>query len=68
MDEHARELIEASRVIGFAQEQPHWATAGLVTRIEHTGRRVGELTVNELIGLIEAQEKHITEILGGGGC
>ena len=65
MDKHARELIEASRVIGGAFEHPHWATAGLVAAIEYTGQRVGELTVNELVGLIQAQDQRITKILTG---
>lgn len=64
MEQNTRELLEAANVIGGALEVPHWVTTGLVSSIGQTGRRVGELKVDELIGLIKAQECRINTMLG----
>lgn len=65
MDRCTHELLEAADVIGGVLEVPHWVTAGLVSAIEQTGRSIGDLTVEELVGLIRNQQNRINVTLRG---
>ncbi len=45
-------LLDASNEIGGIIEMASWATAEIVVAIEHTGKRVNDLTVGELRDII----------------
>lgn len=60
-----RDLLAASVELGGIAETPHWVFAGLAAAIEHTGKRVGELTVDELLHLARTQAERINALLKG---
>lgn len=47
-----RQLLEASREIGGLSGMAHWAFAGMVARVESTGKPLRDLTVGELLDLV----------------
>lgn len=54
------DLVHAGRTISGAA---HWVTAGLAASVEATGKPVNQLTVGELLTLIEAQRDRLNGAL-----
>lgn len=51
------ELVAASMKIGCIQDMGSWATVGLAARVRSTGKSVEDLTIGELISIMENQRK-----------
>ncbi|MEW6646519.1 MAG: helix-turn-helix transcriptional regulator [Pseudomonadota bacterium] len=56
------ELIAAAYLINGAVEMTPWLYAGLCSRIDATGKRVGEMTVDELLRAIREHRNHMERI------
>lgn len=60
-------LVAASVQIGGIAGLAHWATAGLAARIERQGKAVSELTVGELLTMLDDQYQQHLRIFEGKG-
>ena len=50
------ELLFASVEIGGICNMAYWASKGMAARVHGTGKRLHDLTIGELLGLLKAQE------------
>lgn len=60
-------LVAASEQIGGIAEMAHWAVAGLAARTERRGKAVSELTVGELLAMLDDQ-RQLHHRAFEGGC
>ncbi|MCG6659296.1 hypothetical protein HOP52_16175 [Halomonas campisalis] len=58
-------LVAASEQIGGIAEMAHWAVAGLAVRVERRGKAVSELTVGELLAMLDDQRQRHHRVFGG---
>jgi hypothetical protein len=61
-----RAQSDASHLISGAVGMAHWRFAGLCARIDAAGKRVGDMTVDELLRVIREHKAHMERIEAEG--
>jgi len=51
------ELLVASVEIGGICDMAYWASEGMAARAHNTGKRLHDITIGELMGMLKAQEE-----------